>query len=326
MSHRQAHKRGQDNSLPRDYKYHFWFMVALVAALIGAPHGVVLKNFAAGMDGNLLNALRMGIAALVCAPSMLIAVKVIKRNRGAFRSLMIASISMAASVFSFTFSIRYAPASYVAILQLLAPVMLAVYSARFFHEKLTLKAVLGIGCAFLGAVVIISVPFYAVQTTSHAFYPIATFLMLLNAVTYPLYTVHVRKMNTDYKIPMFSILGYVYSFVTIVSLLLWAGTGAKLPGQFTTGMLFAVLFSGLLVSGIGRAMQIWSYERIGSVPIVVLTYLEVFVAILLPLFYLGEQMTASTIVGGIFIFLGVVLAESHRYRHGKKTPRLPHRT
>ena len=87
-----------------------------------------------------------------------------------------------------------------------------------------------------------------------------------------------------------------------------------------------MLFSGLVVSGIGRAMQIWSYERIGSVPIVVLTYLEVFVAILLPIFYLNEQITASTAVGGLCIFLGVVLAESHRYRHSKKTPRLPHRT
>lgn len=301
-------------------QYNFWFMVALIAAISGAPHGIILKSVTPLIDGNLLNALRMGVAAAFCIPAMFASWKLISKKRSALRSVLIASIAMALSVFSFTFSVKYAPASYVAILQLLSPIVFVVYSAKFFRERITARAVLGITCALVGAAIIVAVPFYTSGYGSHhhAFYPVASLLMLINAFAYPLYTVHARKLNTEHKLPMFPILGYIYTLVMLASLVLWGATGANMPLHLNWNIIFAIMFSGLIVSGIGRAMQIWSYERIGSIPIAVLTYLEVFLAILLPVFYLHETMTKTTVLGGLFILMGMVLAESHWRRLCKK--------
>ncbi len=295
------------------HTYYVWFLLALIAAVASAPHGILIKTVASQIDGNLLNALRMTVAVIVCLPMMIRDRRKVFNNNKAAKNMLIASISMAVAVFSFTFSLKYAPASYVAILQLLSPLVLAMYSVIIFKEKISVWAITGVLLGLSGAAILIGVPYFAIHAWSGLLYPTATILMLFNALMYPLYTIHVRKMNDAQKIPMFSILGYVYLFVMVFSLAAWVGRGAKIPAEFNWHIVVVITFSGLIVSGIARAAQIWSYEKIGAVPIVVLSYLEVFLAILLPVIYLAESLTSYMVLGGVLIVLGIVLAEWRKF-------------
>lgn len=49
---------------------NFGFIIALIAAASGAPHGIVLKDVMGMIGGNLLNALRMGEATSLGASAM----------------------------------------------------------------------------------------------------------------------------------------------------------------------------------------------------------------------------------------------------------------
>lgn len=294
------------------HSYYIWFLLALIAAIASSPHGVLIKSIASQIDGNLLNVLRMAVAVIVCLPMMIRDRRKVFNDKKATKNMLTASISMAVAVFTFTFSLKYAPASYVAILQLLAPLMLVIYSAMIFKEKVSIWAITGILLGISGATILIGVPYFTNYAGSGMIYPTATILMLFNALMYPLYTIHVRKMNGSQKIPMFSILGYVYLFVMVLSLVAWVGRGARLPAELSWHIWVVVMFSGLIVSGIARAAQIWSYEKIGAVPIVLLTYLEVLLAILIPVVLFAERVTIYMALGGLLIVLGILLAEWRR--------------
>ena len=306
---------------------HFWFFVAVAAAFTAAPHGIAIKQATSAMDVSLVNFFRMTVAIVPCIPVMLQLRLRQKIRKKAIWLLLLASVALAASIYTYSLAIIYSTASYVAILQLLAPIAFVLYSIRYFHEKISARALWGISFAIIGAAIIVMIPYYVSSGSMHRqLYPLASLLMIVNALTYPLFTINVRTLNTKYKLSMFAILGYIYSITAFVAFTIWILTGAHRPSHISMGAVVAIVFSGLVVSGLSRALQVWSYEKVGSVVTAVLTYAEIFVAILLPVLYLGETLSLTSVLGGILILIGVIFVESHKHHARAKQHSSVHRT
>jgi len=86
----------------------------------------------------------------------------------------------------------------------------------------------------------------------------------------------------------------------------------------------AVGYSGIVVALIGRALNVWSYERVGGAVMSALGYLETFVAILIPVVVLNEKLSPEMVIGGVLILFGVYIVEHHKHPHAKHHISLRH--
>ncbi len=292
-----------------------WFWLALLSFTLAAPNAMVMRYAVGELDPFLLNALRFAIVALCCAP-------IIWQSRGfltgkALRSVLIAGAAMSVAALTFTVALVHSTASYVSILLLLTPVVLVFYSNKLTGERISRRAMAGITLSALGAAVIVLLPLALRQNTPFTFYPLATLLCVLNCLIYPLSTIEIKKANEDHGVPMFALVGFVAGIVTVANVIAWLLSGSSVPASVSWQTVAGILYSALIISLFGRALGIWSYERVGSAVISALTYFEALVAVILPVIFLHEKVSLEMAIGGCLILFGVFVVEYHKSTHHK---------
>jgi len=293
-------------------------MVALLGALLLAPSAVLLKIILIDLDPLLVNALRFALAALVALPWTLRLLPVLRGKTG--KAVLWACVPLAVSATCMVLAVTYGPASYIATLQLLAPLLLVWYSKKIISEKINRRLAMGLSLAALGATVMTLLPIAFAQQGHFVFYPLATLFGLVNIIFYPFATVEFRRVNEELKIPLMGLFGFSALVISIASFLLWAGLGADMPKAVRVQDIAILLYFGLFVSLFSKLLNVFCYERIGSAAIGIVTYFGSLLAIVLPVVILHETISVEVALGGCLIFAGLVLAEAqdptyHKFRH-----------
>lgn len=283
-----------------------WFLVALAGALISAPNGLVVKQTVGDIHPLLMNALRFALITLVCLPFIWRERRLLNRER--LEGLLRAGLYITIAVSAFVTAVKMSQASYVAVILLLTPVILLIYSVRLYGERLSRRAVTGITLAATGAAVLVVLPFASEGGT--AFYPMATLLAAVNCLSYPLAILQFRKLNED-GLSMVSTIGVSSAVVAALStiMIIFADVPLTMPNG---SQWLRIVYSGLAVALLGRMCKVWGFEHIGAGVTSAVMYLEIFLGILLPILILHEKMSVATVVGGIFVLLGVYVVESHK--------------
>ncbi len=300
---------------------HVWFFTGLAATLLAAPNAMIIKVASSKeIDPFLFNVLRFSAIAVMTLPYLLIKLRKIKSS--IYKNTLMSGLYMSIAVISFVWAIKLSQASYVSMLTLLTPIVFVVLSARLTGEKITPRAVIGITLGAVGAMIMILLPVALKQNGTFVFYPTATALTLLNVVSFPMAIIHYKKAN-DGGIPMIPLVGMTAWIIIIVNLLLWLATGSNegIPNlsnfQESKYLIGSVLYSGVAVALISRALGVLSYEHVGSAETSALSYLETFLAIMLPVVVLHEHLSIEMVAGGILILLGVIVVEFHNSKHHK---------
>lgn len=284
-----------------------WFLIALMGAFLSAPNGMVVRLAVGEISPLEMNALRFLLVALVCLP--FIRTEWRKLNREMLVRLLRAGVYLTVAVSAFVTAVKMSQASYAAIILLLTPVMLLIYSVKWYGEKLTRRTMSGISLAAMGAVVLVALPF--AQGGGTAFYPMATLLLVLNCVTYPLAIFEFKKINES-GISTMTAIGGSAAVVAALSflMLLFADSPMVMP---SAGHWVGIVYSGLAVALLGRMCKVWSVEYIGAAITSAVMYFEVFLGIVLPIIFLHEKMSSATIIGGALVLFGVYVVESHKH-------------
>lgn len=292
---------------------HKWFLVGLLAALLEAPNATFIKYGTDFINPFQFNILRFSVVFLVTFPLLFRHRKTI--NRQNIQPALVSGGLMSIAVLSFTVAIQKSQASYVAIISLLTPIIFVLYAIRLTKERVTKRAIAGVTLAALGALVIVALPVAVEQNAEFVFYPLATALAILNVFVYPLAIINFKKANQK-GIPLTALMA-IYALEVVlanaIALLLFNQSFAR-P---SAGSIVSFVYAGLFVALLSRMLTIKSYEKIGSVLISVLTYLEVFLAIMIPVIFLHEKLSLEMVIGGILILAGVYVAEHHKSAHHK---------
>lgn len=284
-----------------------WFLVALAGALLSAPNALMVRVAVGDVNPLLVNALRFLLVALVCSPWIWRSRRLLTKSR--LKSIMKAGVYLTIAVSGFVASVKLSQASYAAIIALLTPIILLVYSVRLYGEHLSQRTVTGISLAGMGALVLVALPF--AQAGGAAFYPMATVMMLLNCFVYPLAIFEFKKLNEG-GMPMTVIIGSSAVVVAVLSfmMLLFSGAPVTMPSG---GHWLSIGYSGLAVALMGRMCKVWSIEKVGTGVTSAVMYLETFLGIVLPVLVLHEKLSSATLIGGALVLFGVYTVESHKH-------------
>jgi len=289
----------------------YWFVVGLIALLVAAPSTTVMRVVLGYIDPTTYNTLRAGICFLVAVPFIFWHWR--KLNRQNFVYALGAGICTSIAFTVTTYAIKDSQASYVVIMSLLSPIILVLYSGYFFHEKVKFQAAAGVTLAALGTFVAVVLPLVIGGKTRFDFYPMATVLMIVNSLFFPLAVIFLRKANES-KLPLTSTQGISAAVVMIVSFAISFAIHGQ-PINLTaipSTIWLAIAYSAIVVIFIVRILSTASYEHIGSVATSGLNYLSTIVSLLTPILFLNEKLSNAMIFGGVLILVGVYFTERHK--------------
>lgn len=291
-------------------KKSFWIWISLVSLALASPNVMIIRMFVAGdVDPFFWVLMRSLTVAIVCLPLLIMWRKKLSKPE-ILRDVIFSGAMMAIAIIAHTKAIELSSASYVAVIALAYPIFLVTISAWMFRERITRRALAGIGLGALGGAMLVLLPL-AVSTGSIGFNLPATILGLINLVGFTLATANMRRLN-EQNVPLALQIGVSSIMMVLVAGLLMMVGGIQPPVKMGLDLWLAAIYSGVGVMLLIRWASTVAYSHIGGVMMGAFNYVEVFLAILLPVFILGEKLSLSMVIGGVLIVAGVYLLGNHK--------------
>jgi len=228
-----------------------------------------------------------------------------RRDRPAFIKLGVLGITLY-NLF-FMYGLKYTTASNSALFISTSSLFAVFIQAASGRERVTARIVTGIVLASVGVIFIIRGHGGDLTFSSSGLF--GDLLTLVAAVLWALYTITAQPLLEKYS----AVKVTAYSMTAGSILLLPIGL-YELVRQSWTGISFqswfALGFAAFFSAGVAFTLWYQGVKRIGVTRTIVYQYLVPCVAVIVAVFFLGEQISMLQLLGGIAILVGVFLAQS----------------
>ena len=202
--------------------------------------------------------------------------------------------------------IQLGGASIAAILVcLLSPILITAFSARIFKEHLMKRQAAGIGMAALGTFTVVTGGSMIFQGNSE--FLLGSLILLLTPFLWATYTLSGKRIMQKYS-PFL-----VVSYVNVIGGLLLVPFSLA-ENSFTSALALsiyswlAILFLAVTCSVLGYFIWFHVMKQVDAAVASSFLFAEPLITALLAVSFVGEKITAFTIIGGMLIFAGVFLA------------------
>ncbi len=280
-------------------------LALVVLMIVWGSTFVVTKAAAREIPPLTLAALRFLIAALVLIPVAL-------RRGGLARlpkpvpwaALTLMAISgIAIFAVTFTFALVHGSASQGALIYALVPACVALAAVLYLGEKVSRQRIAGIVLSMLGVVVVTM----AGERTAEAPHPVFGALWMFGAViAWSAYTVFAKRLaQADFVVTI----AIVSTLGALMLLPLSAVELSVTPwSNPSTSAWAGVLFLGVAASAVAYIVYGFALRELDASLVGVYTNLDPIVGVVTAVLFLGEELYAGQIAGGLIAFVGMWLA------------------
>jgi drug/metabolite transporter (DMT)-like permease len=294
---------------------------ALVAAILAVSTSSIFIRFAqADAPSLVIAALRMIWAALLLAPIVWVRHRkeVTSLARHELLPVLTAGLFLAVHFATWISSLEYTSVASSVVFVSTGPLWVALLSPIFLGERLERSALLGLGVAILGGMIVgisdtctserrLICPDLDQVLQGRAMW--GNFLALAGAWSVSGYLIIGRKLRSTTS--LFPYIFMVYGISAIVLLLLMAAAGQSPLGYPSRayGWIFLLAVFPQLV---GHSTYNWVLGYIPATLVSLLTLVEPLAAAVLAFLILSEAPTRGVLLGGALILAGIYLASRRR--------------
>jgi drug/metabolite transporter (DMT)-like permease len=186
-----------------------------------------------------------------------------------------------------------------------APIFIALLAWIFLREKLGIMAILGIGLATLGVLLVVSKGNISSMFTGAIGTP-GDLLVLISAPNWAVFSVlsrsALKKFSALFVLFYVMLFGWIFSSIHFLSIQGWT----TIPQISSSGWL-AVAFLGIGCTALAYIFWYDGLQAITASQAGVFLYIEPLVSLVAAALILGEIITLPALLGGSFILLGVWL-------------------
>ncbi len=203
------------------------------------------------------------------------------------------------------YGLQYTTATNAALLSAVQPVVIALMAALFLRERLSGRALLGIGLSMLGVGVIVTQGSWSVIIQNQ--YNSGDLLILGALISWGIYTIYGRWLMQDVSPLAATTYAYVVGAVFLLlgsALMEW---DTWVPTDTTLESWLAIAYQSTL----GTLAHFWFYSAIATIgPSRAGVFLNLVpvMAIAIAYLFLHEQLTLFHFVGGTIVIGGVLVA------------------
>lgn len=201
----------------------------------------------------------------------------------------------------YNYGIARLQAQEACIINYLWPIMTMLFCCLTIGEKLTVRKLLAVAISFFGIFVIVT---HLDLKSFHPASPTGVIACLLAAVTYGLFSALNKRFFYDQYLALF-----VYYLITTVAcmpfVVLGIGGAPVMPQGI--GGVIGLLWTGIFINAIGYLLWCQALLNGSTAKIANLAYITPFTAIIVSRILLGEPISPFSIIGLLFIILGIVV-------------------
>lgn len=194
-------------------------------------------------------------------------------------------------------SIKYIPASMAALILYIFPLVVAVMSAVFFKEKITLKVMAAMFVSFAGLILILGTS-YADIDYRGALYALAA------ALVYSAYIVLGNKVVKNLPAPVMSAFITLFTAIGVFS---YGSLTGQISFNFDRSVWVPVIGLALFATVFAMLAFFKGLDIVGPTKSSILSMAEPLFTIVLSAMLLGESLSVLQILGGIAVLAGAVL-------------------
>lgn len=280
----------------------------MIANILWGGDTVFIKMGVASIPVTIFMAIRFLTAALVLLPFAIRSWKPLTTK--SFLLLSLSSIFyVSLSSLALYIGLTKTSASNSAIIYLLEPLILLVLSASFLKERLSIRTFVGICIALIGSLIIIGRPWMSSgsgsEVVGNLLIVIAVFCVAISILICKPLT---KRVSTEQLVFLYMLPGIlpiaIYALKQLGSWSVASTTASSWVGLI--GSTLAVIFADLLfffALNNKKAMDTGVYQYLESVTTIVVAWV-----------LLAERPSPKFIIGAVFVFLGVYLAEFYKLR------------
>ena len=199
--------------------------------------------------------------------------------------------------------LTYTSAIHASLLILLTPLLITVFAFWILNEKFTIPKALGLALGIGGAVLLIT---SKEQSSSATDYLLGDILIIINAISYTVYFIIVKPLMQEY--PPIHVIRWVFTFGFLMILPFGWNEFMDIPWEKLEWSHYASLFF-IVIAGTFLAyfFNIYGIQHLGAGVTGSYIYTQPVFAATIAVIFFNEELTASKLLAGIMIFLGVFL-------------------
>lgn len=260
--------------------------------------GLFVRNIA--VSSGELALYRAVLAALLLTAFFIISKQTIplKQVKKEVPMLLASGVAMGINWILLFQAYKYTTVSAATLSYYFAPVIVIVVCPFLFREKLTLQQIICFIMSTIGLVLIIGISDIDGGTN------IIGILFGLGAAVFYATVILLNKFIKNVEGIHRTFLQFIAAIITLTPYVLWT-SGITLSSLNNIGWI-NLLIVGLIHTGITYCLYFSSLKELPGQKVAILSYIDPLVAVLISVTILGETMTVSQIIGGIFI-LGFTL-------------------
>lgn len=248
--------------------------------------------------------LRVGGAAIVFWILGLF-VKATSIEKADYKKIIIAAFfGVGLNMLTFFKGLSYTTPISASVIMVTAPILVLIFASILLKEKLILRKIIGIVIGLIGAIVLIV---YGSSSTKNAEnVMLGNLLVFVNAASYAMYLVQVKKLIAKYNPIVFVKWLYLFGFLFVVPF----GLSELVEVQWhlmPTSIYLKAAFVVLFTTCITYLFNLFALSRLKPTTVSVFIYLQPVIASIYALFVGSDSLNAIKIAATLLIFLGVFL-------------------
>ena len=285
-----------------------WLLIAVIG--IGWGSSFLFNEILLQDMGPLsISAGRILFGALACWVYVIATGRMTRVDAVLLGNLLVLGVVMYAAPFSlFPTAQAHITSGVAGMVNAMTPIMVVIVSHLWpGGERATVLKTLGVGCGFVG-IVLLAWPaighgseLWAILTAWSA---TLCYALALN------WSRRVARLHSSVQAAM----GLSLGFLVIGPVALWL---EGVPHVVGIGHWAALIFMGSVLTGVSFLIMWSMIPRIGATNASTVTFIAPVSAVVLGSVVLGEQILPAHLLGGLTIFLGVLLVDGRLFRRGK---------
>ncbi|MDO6812724.1 DMT family transporter [Tenacibaculum soleae] len=248
--------------------------------------------------------LRVGGAAIVFWILGLF-VKAASIEKADYKKIIIAAFfGVGLNMLTFFKGLSYTTPISASVIMVTAPILVLIFASILLKEKLILRKIIGIVIGLIGAIVLII--YGSSSTTNAENVMLGNLLVFVNAASYAMYLVQVKKLIAKYNPIVFVKWLYLFGFLFVVPFGLSELVEVQwhlMPISIYLKAAFVVLFTTCIT----YLFNLFALSRLKPTTVSVFIYLQPVIASIYALFVGSDSLNAIKIAATLLIFLGVFL-------------------
>lgn len=212
----------------------------------------------------------------------------------------------------FFFGLEFAPSINASIVGSAGPIILIFSSIVFLHEKFKKKLFYGALIGFIGVLLIILKPLFTKEPNIAILGSTLIFVGMLGSIAHTLLAKKIIKRLKPITITFWS---FFFGTIGFIPFFYEEGVVQGFIPHMSINVIIGLLFGAVLSSFIAYLLSFWALKYLQAEDVGIFVYIDPIVTVLIAGPLLGEYPDVLFLVGSLFVFGGIFIAEKRIHWH-----------